>query len=958
MNVTSLRRPANKPRRPAWRAPGPAKVPSWSARPPAQVVRRTTRTTVVQVDDAQLFAEEACRARRRRARRGRAAAAAARAWSPGTPRAASPPPPPFVHQGVVEWSPPRPEDADDDAGRARPGRCRGPRRRPSSQPRQSRPTNNSRRGRPSRSSSRSRPTAATTATTSLRPCPRDSDDASSAAPPPARPNVRDDDGPASPTTMEAVGLLVEHAARLEDEVRRRTGVLEDEVIRLRTEGAAQETAALRGELAELRQAILGAVRRDPEPHDEIERLRDEVAELRASARLPPEDLGDALAAVTRAAVDKVAAVRNQVADRHWVPEDAAAPTGVEQASADRHRAQDDDAAERTGVEQASPAVDEPQPPAEDPWAPLTTADGHVYWYHTETHETTWERPVPPTAPAAAAEELAATARALAARDARIAELEARLEAAAAPVPEPARQPAAAPAPPAGAWAPLTAPTGDVYWYHTETHETTWERPVPVAAPTPAPQPVAYRAGAFARRGARGCAGARVYGGRPRGAARAVLGAPGPRALLDGPDAAAAPPRPDDAKLEGLVGDLIGALKTDAGKRDFERLAAQQAASAERSRSQSQRTTSSGRPPGRRRLRPPPPRRRLRLSTSSSRAARRSSAWSVTRRRRPTRPRAPQSRKHEPRPRPRKRCAPRTRASARRWSAPRRRAKPRTRASARRWKSSGAPRNGRRRATTRRRPPRPRSSPSSRRARGAAARARGGRRRVGRGARRGGCRGGGALRPRVHGHGRRGASRLRGGGGGRAARCRRPRCSRRPRRRRAAPPRPPLHGTCGARVGATRVPVAPGVAQARGADTRTAITITGAGAGAWSPPVGEQFLARGADRLRPPEPAQVAAAVAVARPQHAQERRVVPGGALARRGHGARPAARGRGRVPARRRRPRPAPRGLRVGVDRVVDRQLDRRLLRRAAAVAAVEGARRQRRDATGAGTGAGSSSA
>ena len=164
--------------------------------------------------------------------------------------------------------------------------------------------------------------------------PRDSDDASSAASPPARPHVRDDAGPASPTTMEAVGLLVEHAARLEDEVRRRTGVLEDEVIRLRTEGAAQETAALRGELAELRQAILGAVRRDPEPRDEIEKLRDEVAELRASARLPPEDLGDALAAVTRAAVDKVAAVRNQVADRHWVPEDAAAPTRVEQASAE------------------------------------------------------------------------------------------------------------------------------------------------------------------------------------------------------------------------------------------------------------------------------------------------------------------------------------------------------------------------------------------------------------------------------------------------------------------------------------------------------------------------------------------------------------------------------------------------------------------------------------------------
>jgi len=32
---------------------------------------------------------------------------------------------------------------------------------------------------------------------------------------------------------------------------------------------------------------------------------------------------------------------------------------------------------------------------------------------------------------------------------------------------------------------------------------------------------------------------------------------------------------DDLKLEGLVGSLIGALKTDAGKRDFERLAAQQ-----------------------------------------------------------------------------------------------------------------------------------------------------------------------------------------------------------------------------------------------------------------------------------------------------------------------------------------------------------------------------------------------
>ena len=227
--------------------------------------------------------------------------------------------------------------------------------------------------------------------------------------------------------------------------------------------------------------------------------------------------------------------------------------------------------------------DEPQAPAEDPWAPLTTADGHVYWYHTETHETTWERPVPPTAPAAAAEELAATARALAARDARIAELEARLE---------ARQPAAAPAPvstapPAGAWAPLTAPTGDVYWYHTETHETTWERPVPVAAPTPpvavpeavptAPAPVAAPVAAPAPTAAPEPVS--TAGGL---AAQLELcsALQGLGALLDGPDAAAAPTRPDDVKLEGLVGDLIGALKTDAGKRDFERLAAQQAASAE------------------------------------------------------------------------------------------------------------------------------------------------------------------------------------------------------------------------------------------------------------------------------------------------------------------------------------------------------------------------------------------
>ena len=46
-------------------------------------------------------------------------------------------------------------------------------------------------------------------------------------------------------------------------------------------------------------------------------------------------------------------------------------------------------------------------------------------------------------------------------------------------------------------------------------------------------------------------------------------------LLDGGDDTKTKKNPADAKLEGLVGDLIGALKTDAGKRDFERLAAAQ-----------------------------------------------------------------------------------------------------------------------------------------------------------------------------------------------------------------------------------------------------------------------------------------------------------------------------------------------------------------------------------------------
>ena len=46
-------------------------------------------------------------------------------------------------------------------------------------------------------------------------------------------------------------------------------------------------------------------------------------------------------------------------------------------------------------------------------------------------------------------------------------------------------------------------------------------------------------------------------------------------LLDGGGDTKPKKNPADAKLEGLVGDLIGALKTDAGKRDFERLAAAQ-----------------------------------------------------------------------------------------------------------------------------------------------------------------------------------------------------------------------------------------------------------------------------------------------------------------------------------------------------------------------------------------------
>ena len=584
MNVTSLRRPAPRPSRPAWRAPGPATVPNWSARPPEHFLRRAAASPTaprVQYDDAGLFAEEAPRA----PPPPRVAAAPHTPWSPGTPPPRPPPPPLFVHEGVVEWSPPQPEtpDDNDDIVWARPR----PLPRPAQIPPPRSPLDR------------------------LELLAHDSDDATSDASraADATPALRRDEL-ASPTTMEAVGLLVEHAARLEDEVRRRTGELEDEVSRLRSDSAAQEHGALRGELAELKEAILGAVAsKPPDAALEIARLREDVAALRASARLPSEDLGDALAAVTRAAVDKVASMRSGTAvdpgDQHWAPDAAAERPEQVSPAVDQHWAP---AAEQT--EHASPG----------PWAPLTTPEGHVYWYHTETHETTWERPAVAAEDVAAARALAerdARVAELAERDARIAELEARLNNASASRREPneAAPPAAAPAsvpppppPPTGTWAPLTAPTGDVYWYHTETHETTWERPVsaPAVAPAavpepgPVPQPVATPAPAAAPEPVSAPVAAPAPAAAPTSTApelvvAPVSTAPTPAAgglgaqielcsalqgfgkLLNGEPDAAAPPRPDDIKLEGLVGNLIGALKTDAGKRDFECLAAQQAA---------------------------------------------------------------------------------------------------------------------------------------------------------------------------------------------------------------------------------------------------------------------------------------------------------------------------------------------------------------------------------------------
>ena len=481
------------------------------------------------------------------------------------------------------------------------------------------------------------------------------------------------------------------------------------MIRLRTEGAARRPprsgASSRSSGGDPRRR-----RRDPEPHDEIAQLRDEVAELRASARLPSEDLGDALAAVTRAAVDKVAAVRNQVADRHWVPEDAAS-TGVEQASADRHRAQDDEAAQRTGVEQASPAVDEPQAPAEDPWAPLTTADGRLLVPHGDARDDVGAARASYGAGGRGGGAGGAR-RALAARDARIAELEARLE---------ARQPAAAPAPvptapPAGAWAPLTAPTGDVYWYHTETHETTWERPVPVAAPTPAP--ARRRAGARSYRRRRPSRCPRLRGPvSTAGGLAAQLelcsALQGLGALLDGPDAAAAPPRPDDAKLEGLVGDLIGALKTDAGKRDFERLAAQQPrADTDATAEPDDFVWTPARPPT-----PPAAPAAPTPAAQHEFQSRRARAKRVVRDEAPA-PDAP-ARAAVEETRAEAEAEKALRAENARLREEMERAAAAREAENARLRGDGKlrrARNGRRRAKTRRRPPRPRSSPSSRRAR--------------------------------------------------------------------------------------------------------------------------------------------------------------------------------------------------------------------------------------------------
>ena len=82
--------------------------------------------------------------------------------------------------------------------------------------------------------------------------------------------------------------------------------------------------------------------------------------------------------------------------------------------------------------------------AESPWIEKTNLSGDIYWYHSETHETSatapagWEAPVPAVTPAAYV----------------------------APSPDAAESP----------WIEKTNLAGDIYWYHTETHETSATAP--------------------------------------------------------------------------------------------------------------------------------------------------------------------------------------------------------------------------------------------------------------------------------------------------------------------------------------------------------------------------------------------------------------------------------------------------------------------------------------------------
>ena len=216
---------------------------------------------------------------------------------------------------------------------------------------------------------------------------------------------------------------------------------------------------------------------------------------------------------------------------------------------------------KTGVEQASPAVDEPEPRPQDPTAPLMTADGHVAGTTRRRTRRRGSGPCPPTAPAAAAEELAATVLSRARRagrpDRRARGVGWRLDNPPLPRrPFLRRRTAGASAQDHSDGRRLLVP------YRDARDAGPRERPVPVAAPTPAPQPVAAPEGSspppaplLAKRRTAAPEPVSTAGGL---AAQLELcsALQGLGALLDGPDDAAAPPRPDDAKLEGLVGDLI------------------------------------------------------------------------------------------------------------------------------------------------------------------------------------------------------------------------------------------------------------------------------------------------------------------------------------------------------------------------------------------------------------------